>query len=231
MATATLTPAIPTPEGDVFVLDGVPWDLYVRLRDLPENRRVRMSYRHGTLELTLPRFKHEKPARRLSRLIGAVVEHFGLPCVEAGSTTFRRPGRHPLEGNGNEPDGSFYIQNAASVEYHEEIDLSVDPPPDIVLEVDNTNRSASKLPLYADLGVPEVWRYDATARTLVFDRLQADGTYAPADRGVALPMLTPSLVLDRLLLCDSAGMTETDRRRGLADWVRNVVAVGWLPGP
>ncbi len=35
-----------------------------------------------------------------------------------------------------------------------------DPPPDLVLEVDITNPSDRRLPIYVLLGVPEVWRYD-----------------------------------------------------------------------
>ncbi len=38
------------------------------------------------------------------------------------------------------------------------IDLAVDPPPDLVIEIDIAHPSLDKLPLYA-AAVPEVWRY------------------------------------------------------------------------
>jgi Uma2 family endonuclease len=40
------------------------------------------------------------------------------------------------------------------------IDLAVDPPPDLVVEVDITSPSISKVPLFADFGVAEVGRFD-----------------------------------------------------------------------
>ena len=38
------------------------------------------------------------------------------------------------------------------------IDLRRDPPPDLVIEVDVTHSSVPRMPIYAALGVPEVWR-------------------------------------------------------------------------
>jgi len=38
------------------------------------------------------------------------------------------------------------------------MDLAVDPPPDLVIEIDIPSPSFSKLPIYADMGVPDVWR-------------------------------------------------------------------------
>ncbi|MBO0719619.1 MAG: Uma2 family endonuclease, partial [Blastocatellia bacterium] len=40
------------------------------------------------------------------------------------------------------------------------LDFRVDPPPDIVVEIDIHHSSVAKLPIYAALGVPEIWRYD-----------------------------------------------------------------------
>ena len=36
----------------------------------------------------------------------------------------------------------------------------MDPPPDLVIEIDITSPSFSKLPIYAQMGIPEIWRYD-----------------------------------------------------------------------
>ena len=41
-----------------------------------------------------------------------------------------------------------------------EFEPDVDPPPDLILEVDVTSDSLEQLALYAAMGIPEVWIYD-----------------------------------------------------------------------
>jgi hypothetical protein len=60
---------------------------------------------------------------------------------------------------GFEPDACFYLDHADAIAPDRALDLTVDPPPDLVIEVDITRASLDKLPIYAALGVPEVWRY------------------------------------------------------------------------
>lgn len=52
------------------------------------------------------------------------------------------------------------MTNAARIIGKDEIDLDIDPPPDIVVEIDKSSQSRSKFPIYATFGVPEIWRYD-----------------------------------------------------------------------
>ncbi len=37
--------------------------------------------------------------------------------------------------------------------------MEKDPPPDLLIEVDATSPSLNRLPIYAALGVPEIWIY------------------------------------------------------------------------
>lgn len=53
-----------------------------------------------------------------------------------------------------ESDTCFYIQNESLVR-GKKIDFTTDPLPDLVVEVDYTNRSLNKFQTYAFLGVPE----------------------------------------------------------------------------
>lgn len=53
-----------------------------------------------------------------------------------------------------EPDNCFYIQNEAAVIGKERLDLSVDPPPDLALEIDLTSRTYPSI--YEALKVPEL---------------------------------------------------------------------------
>ena len=86
----------------------------------------------------------------------AVAEELGIEAEDLGSTTFRR---EDLE-RGFEPDSCFYIQNEKEIRGNVRIDPAVDQPPDLVIEIDITSPSLNKLPIYARMGVPEVWRYD-----------------------------------------------------------------------
>lgn len=94
-----------------------------------------------------PSPEHEKLNRRIAQLVLAVTEKMGIESEDLGSTTFRRK---DLE-RGFEPDSCFYIQNEERVRGKDRIDLSVDPPPDLVIEIDLTSPSINKLPVYAQL--------------------------------------------------------------------------------
>jgi Uma2 family endonuclease len=159
-----------------------------------------MTYFDGTLEIMSPEYRHENPNRQFDALIRAVVAAFGIPSRCAGSTTFRKGGLGPKRGHGKEPDTSFYFTNIDLIAARETIDLETDPPPDLWIEVDNRSSSRGRLPVYAALGVPEVWRYRVGTGRVWFGRLE-HGAYTPIDRSVVLPMLTTDLVRFALEKC------------------------------
>jgi Uma2 family endonuclease len=99
-----------------------------------------------------------------------------------------------------------------------QIDLRVDPPPDLAIESDNTADSDWKLPVYARLRVPEVWRYDVNEKTLWFGRLGPKGKYEPIDQSVVLPMLSRTWVLDVITRCEGLADSRYDAR--LDGWIR-----------
>src|SRR6516225_1845301 len=139
------------------------WEQYVSLRDARENSRMRMTYDRGELEIMSP----SKPHERLGYLIGRFIDIWTLdrriPIQSCRSTTFRRMDLR----RGVEPDNCYYIENEAVVRDREDADLAIDPPPDLVVEVDVTSKSIARLPIYAALGVPEVWQWrDETMHVL-----------------------------------------------------------------
>ena len=179
------------------VLSGVTYDAYVRLRDHPRNDHLRMVYHDGVLEIMSPAYRHERGSRHLGMIVNAYAASTGLDYQGARSTTFRRGLPGQLKGKGKEPDESFYFTHVDVIRAKDTIDLEVDPPPDLWIEVDNRASSAGKLPVYAALGVPEVWRYRPRRRTLWIGRL-ADGAYTEVGESRCLPGLTPSLLLEFL---------------------------------
>ena len=124
-------------------------------------------------------------------MLTLVAEEQELNSRGLGSTTFRR---QDLK-RGTEPDSCFYIQNVERIRGKKEIDLTVDPPPDLVIEVEITSPAVPKLPVYARLGVPEIWLYDGRAPRIL--RLAGD-QYENSDRSGVLPCLTESVLSEFL---------------------------------
>src|SRR5438132_197622 len=77
--------------------------------------------------------------------------------------------------------------NIDAIRDNEGIDLTVDSPPDLVIEIDITSPSLDKFPLYAAVGVPEVWRYDGTHVTMY---CLAGEHYVEVTHSTVLPPLT-----------------------------------------
>src|SRR5262249_38374776 len=144
------------PEEQRFRLGAVDWTTYRKISDALTGRHVRVTYDRGNLELMTISSKHGSCSRLSARLVQVLTEECGLPIYSCGDMTCDR---EDLD-RGLEPDEGFYIENASRVRNKEQIDLTVDPPPDLAVEVDISRSSKSRLPVYAALRLPEVWRYD-----------------------------------------------------------------------
>jgi len=199
---------------DCVVLPHVSWETYERLLSDDEERRVpRMTYDEGVLELVTPSKPHEVDAAAITRIVDIVTAVLGIPIQSTASTTFRR---HDLE-RGFEPDASFYIQNEPRVRNRREGDLSVDPPPDVVLEMEVSRSAIDKLGLFASMGISEVWRCDGqNVSIFILDRERDSYQESPHSR--ALPALT-SEVLTRFL-AESKTMLSPDWFRAVSDWAQ-----------
>jgi Uma2 family endonuclease len=167
-----------------MVLDDVDWRTYSRLLRVFAGRAgVRLAFDRGRLEIMHPLPEHETAAYMLGRFIDTLTEQLGLPVKAGRSTTFRRRRKQ----RGLEADNSYWIANEAQVRGKQAIDLRVDPPPDLAVEVDLTHSSLDRLGIYAALGVPEVWRLDA--QSLTCRVLQPDGRYGVSTTSLAFPRL------------------------------------------
>ena len=206
----------------VLVLGSVPYDTYVQLRDARKNRGLRMAYHDGVLEIMSPEYLHDAGVFHLSLIVVAYCKVFEIPGGGAGSTTFRKGVPGELKGRGKEPDASFYLGAEAvkAIQGKSFIELSVDPPPSLWIEVDNWGSSKARLPIYAALGVPEVWRFRRRKGILRIGRLDENsGRYLEAESSFALPGLTPAIVLDLLAQHTSADDI------GWSRWLEQV----WFP--
>ena len=201
----------------VIPLRGVSYDSYVEMREASPNRHLHMTYYNGTLEVMSPQYRHEKHSRRIGLVVLAVTAILGIPCEGTGSTTFRRRARLVAQGWGKEPDQSFYLARVAQIRGKDEIDLETDPP--LTCGLKSTIAAARRagcrcMPRFK---VPEVWRFNTRQKRLWFGHLQV-GAYVEVNRSVALPMLTPALVIEALDLGTDLSESEWDPL--LRDWIR-----------
>lgn len=192
-----------------IVLHNVSWETYERLlKERGESRVPRFAYDRGELEIMSPSTEHESISYYVGLLVAVFAREGGFGLFGAGSTTYNREDAD----RGFEPDQSFYIRNADRVRGKPRIDLSVDPPPDLVVEIDITSPSLTKLPIYARLGVPEVWRYDGDS----FSVLVLEGEeYVEAGESAVLPPLTGEAL---------SYLIEQSRSLDIAAWLDEVVA-------
>jgi len=143
---------------DRVILYNISWQQFENLLvDLGENRTTRVAYDDGTLEIMTPLPEHEYYKETLGIAIQDIAETLDQDYESLGSTTWKRE----LERAGVEPDNCFYFQNEPKIRGKLEFDLNQDPPPDLALEIDLTSKSLSRFPIYARLGVPEIWCYDS----------------------------------------------------------------------
>ncbi|MGD0220720.1 MAG: Uma2 family endonuclease [Terriglobia bacterium] len=195
-----------------FVLRHVSWATYEGLlADHADAVSPRFTYSEGMLEIMSPSSEHEELNEALATIADIVAEERQVEFKRLGSTTFRR---RDLE-RGTEPDECFYIQNVERIRGKKEIDLSVDPPPDLVIEVEITSPAVPKLPVYARLGVPEIWLHDGRAPRIL--RLAAD-QYASSDRSGVFPCLTESVLSE--FLEQSKTLSTLNWRRVVRTWAR-----------
>ncbi|HEY9645361.1 MAG TPA: Uma2 family endonuclease [Chroococcidiopsis sp.] len=195
-----------------IILHNISWETFERLLvEAGDNRNTRFHYLDGMLEIMSPLSRHEGSNRFIESLISAIADELDLNLRKLGSLTMKRRDRQA----GGEPDSCYYIQNEPLIRHKPEVDLTLDPPPDLVLEVDITNPSSRRLPIYANLGVPELWTYNG--RTLQYYHLQ-DGTYQPIDHSPTFPWLPPTIILEYLDKRFEIG--ETKAIRQFRAWVR-----------
>ncbi len=126
---------------------------------------------------------HENYKKLLGRIVEALTEALEIEIRSLGSMTCDRQDL----ARGLEPDQCYYIQNEAKIWGKHRINLQIDPPPDLAIEIEITSSSINRLAIYAKLAVPEIWRYDGQIITiyhLIGDR------YVLSDRSLALAIVS-----------------------------------------
>src|SRR5260221_14389535 len=152
---------------------------------------------------------HENPNRTLAYLVAIVAEETDRDLFQAGSTTFKRKDL----AKGFEPDSCFYFSHADQVRGKTELDPVKDPPRPLVIEVDITRSSLNRFPIFAAMGVPEVWRFDGDRVTMYG---LEKGRYSEIETSLALAPLTASQ--STIFLDESLRLKSTVWLRRVQKW-------------
>jgi len=199
-----------------IVLHNIPWELYERLRAERSNWGIRMAYDRGKLELMSPSQRHEEIGSRFGLLLMSLADALDFKCKPLAHTTWTRP---ELE-KGKEADACFYLANYERVR-GKTIDLDVDPPPDLAVEVEISRSAINSLNIYAAIGVPEIWRFDGS--TFHIHSRRADGGYEEVERSPALPFVRPEEIV-RWLIDGEALDDDVEWMRRVREWARAELA-------
>lgn len=199
------------PPGQRLLLRDVSWpEFEAILTELGEHRGSRVAYDQGSLEIMVPLPEHESDKEIISDLLKALLEELDVEFLTLGSTTFK----NAAMGAGIEPDQCFYIQHETVVRGKKRLDLAIDPPPDLALEVDITSRTHPET--YAALGVPELWR--RVGETICIYQLQ-DGAYVEVSESVSFPGWSLAAELPRYIQ-QSRTAGRNKAMRSFRQWVR-----------
>jgi Uma2 family endonuclease len=203
------------------VLSNVSWVQFEELlQELGVERQARLTYRRGQLELMTPIAEHDRCHKLIESFIMVMVDELSLPVTEAAPALLK----HPDLGYATEPDACYYFQEVDAVKNRVEIDLTQAPCPDLVVEVALTKSTLEKLPIYATLGIPEVWRYITTADEKVLEgnlliyQLR-DGEYQQTSTSRCFPTVTGDRIT--LFLEHSDSMSLATALRVLRDWAKS----------
>ncbi len=136
--------------GQCLILREISWaEFEAILEELGEHRATRVAYYQGLLEIRMPSPEHEVDKELIGDMVKILLDELQLDWEPYGSTTLKRS----QMAAGVEPDTCFYIQNAGQIIGKRRLDLLVDPPPDLVIEIDVTSKT--QLSAYVALGIPE----------------------------------------------------------------------------
>ena len=202
------------PPGQRVLLHDVSWrEFEAILEELGEHRAVRLAYSQGTLEIRMPLPEHEVDKELIGDLVKILLEELEIDCECFGSTTFKRE----TKKGGVEPDQCFYIQNHQVMRGKRRVDLTVDPPPDLAIEIDVTSKT--QLEAYEALQVPELWRYENNQLQI---NLLQEGKYVASQSSPIFPGL-PIMELVTEFVVQSAILGRSPSLRAFRKRVRQSI--------
>ncbi len=219
MTSLTIEPSRAVGESGVVVLQGIGWEGYETiLRIVGERRSPRLLYRLGDLVMMSPSRPHERRSERLGLFVMEIATGLRISCCPTAMTTFQREDLdHGIQG-----DKTFYLVNEPRIRGKDLIDLTVDPPPDLVIEIEVTHSAKEAVAIWSQLEVPEIWVYKEKAGTLRILARGENGSYVDSKTSVSFPFLHSIEIAEWINRPET--IAESDWQLQVRDWVQNTLA-------
>jgi Uma2 family endonuclease len=198
--------------GQRIYLPDINWEEFEQiLMELGDKRVTRIAYCAGELEIRMPLPEHGRIKVLISNLLVVLLEELDLSWESLGSATFK----NSRMKSGIEPDDCFYIKNCQAIIGKNRLDLAIDPPPDLAIEIDLT--SATQLGAYKILGIPEIWQY-RQGKLAIF--VLVNGNYVESVTSSLFPAL-PIIEGFTRILERSSEILMSEARKEFRQWVKN----------
>lgn len=205
--------------GSVVTVPDISWEQYEQLLiNTGDTRSYRLTYDHGNLEIVMPSEAHEVLIRLMDWIISTLCEELAFNLKTIGSTTLKAQAL----ATSPEPDNGYYIQHEPQVR-DRAVDLSQDPPPDLVVEINISNTDNNKKTIYQTLKVPEFWTYSGKTQQLSFYVLQ-NNQYQLVNTSPTFPIMQPSTLQTFVETCKQRG--ELVAKRQFRSWLQQQIQLG-----
>lgn len=202
--------------GSTVTIPNITWEQYEQLlTSTGDHRSYRLTYDRGHLEIVMPSVAHEILIRLLDWIVSTFCEELELNLKTIGSTTLKAQSLQTSP----EPDNAYYIQNEPLVR-DRTIDLSQDPPPDLVVEINIANTDSNKKAIYQTLKVPEFWIYNGKTQRISFYLLQ-NQQYQLTNISPTFPLMQPTSLQQLVEACKQTG--ELTAKRQFRAWVKQQI--------
>ncbi len=200
-----------------IILSNVAWETYARFieENMNKIRSPRFYYEEGNLLIMSVSPEHEEAKDTIVYLINLLTEEFQINARSFGSTTYTKDNIK----RGFEPDSCFYFENESKMRGVKRLDMTVQPAPDLIIEVDITSLSTFRQHIFAAFGVPEIWRFDGEQIEIL--KLE-NGKYISIANSLSLPLVTPEKLTG--FIKESQTVSRLEWINKVRTWAREVKA-------
>lgn len=145
---------------------------------------------------------------RIGRPIGPLIETYSeVKNIEIKSVATVTVKRSDLS-KAFEADESYYLRKAGHLLAKKELDFSMDPAPELEIEVEMTSSAINMIQLFAAIGILEIWRHDGHR----FQMAElVDGVYQPISSSLQMSRQTAAQVDEVLSQRNTTGETKLFR--------------------
>jgi Uma2 family endonuclease len=182
------------------IIYGVSWDLYEFLVEKYWGENTpRLTYSSGILDVQISNSAEQETLNRnLASVVETTLLELEIDYRNLGSTTFTRK----KIGRGFEPHTCFYIQSLHKIKDKSNIGIENEIPPDLIIEINLTNLTPPRMPVFAAFGVKEVWRFsDDEVRFYVLE----NKVYIETETSFSIPILSSNKATELLLEARKTG--------------------------